>query len=144
MRREIDEGRAADVEGELVVPVAVMVHDRAGRGRVRPSHERRVDAGLDELLREHLPVRVAGDDAEETDRDVEPAEGDRGVERASAGHWAQQSVVLDEIDERLAADDDHEGAGLVGGISPDPRAINVTGMTRWTAGAVSPSRRRKS
>src|SRR5436189_830680 len=60
----------------------------------------------------------------------------------TAGHRTEQTVVVDEVDERLAADDDHE-ARSVGLISPDPRGISVTGTMWWTEGDASPSRRRK-
>ena len=118
-------------------------HGSRGWG-IRPADERGVRAGRDQLSGEHLAVLVAGDGAEKADRDVEATERDRSVEGAASGDGAELSVVVDEIDERLAGCDDHRGAGLAAGISPEPRARNVTGMIRWTAGAVSPSSRRKS
>ena len=59
-------------------------------------------------------------------RDSEATERDRGVERSAAGDRAEQTVFLDEVDESLAADDDH-AAPPSGLISPDPRAISLTG-----------------
>src|SRR5581483_12176417 len=111
---------------------------------IRPPHERRVDAGVDEALGEHLPVGVARDRAEEADRNIEAAEGDCGVERSASGNHAERPVIVDEVDEGLAAGDDHRASGCLGGISPEPRAIRVTGMTWWTAEPVFPSSRRKS
>jgi hypothetical protein len=91
----------------------------------------------------HLSVGIAGDRSEEPDRDLESAERDRRVQRSAAGHRSRFPAVIDGIDERLAPDDDHDVVDL-GVISPEPRGIRVTGMTVLTAGALSPSSRRKS
>ena len=62
----------------------------------------------------------------------------RGVERTAAWRGALRSVaVVDHVDQRLAADDDH------GGISPEPRAIMRDFTVCTWEGERSPSRRRK-
>src|SRR5438067_13192870 len=55
---------------------------------------------------------------------LQMTERDRSVERAAAAKRMRRSVFVDDVDQRLSGDDDHEA----GGISPDPRAISVTGM----------------
>jgi hypothetical protein len=52
-------------------------------------------------------VVVAGKRAEVCQRDTEATEGDRGVEPPTAG-YRSHSVVVDEVDQSLAADDDHD------------------------------------
>src|SRR5439155_18592851 len=90
---------------------------------------------------ENASVVTTGKRSEVSDWQPEPAERDRRVERPSARHCAQHSPLLDEIDECLAADDDH-GARPFGLISPEPRAIKVTGKPSCTDCEPSPSSRR--
>ena len=142
--RHVGEGRLDQRERVRVPPVRLAVHRRLRRRQIGARDERFVDPRLRQQLVEHRAVGVAGDRAEERHRDVEATERDRGVERPPACNGPPRLAVLDEIDERLAPDDDHEAAGAVGAISPEPRAINSTGSTSCTGGEVSPSRRRKS
>ena len=102
--------------------------DGERRRGIGPADERHVDAGLDQQPGEQAPVVIVRERAEIRHRDPEATERDRGVEGPTAGHRAEQTVLVDEVDESLAADDDHEPrpAGL---ISPDPRAISLTGTT---------------
>jgi len=102
--------------------------DKGERGRsIGPANERHVDAGFDQQPPEKPSVVVVGEGAEICDRDTEATECDRGVERPTAGHRLEYPVVVDEIDQSFAADDDHDARSL-GEISPDPRAMSFTEM----------------
>ena len=140
-RQQVGEGRPGQIEG-VGVPSVVLPMDDGERCRgIGPAHERHVDARLEQPTGEQTAVLVVRKCSEKRHRDPQPTERDRGVERAAAGDWPMQAVLVDEVDESLAPDDDH-GARSAGGISPEPRAISLTGTIWCTVGEVSPSSRR--
>src|SRR6266480_4434923 len=107
---------------------------------IGPAHEGHVDARLEQQTGEQAAVLVVRERPQKRHGDPEATERNRGVERSAAGDRAEYAVFVDEVDEGLASDDDH-GARSAGGISPDPRAISLTGTTWCTDGDVSPSSR---
>ena len=139
---EVGESRPGEIEGVAVAAITpVLIHDGYRRRGIARSHQRQVDARVSQQSSEDASVVVPGKRSEVGDWKPEPAERDRRVERPTARHWAQHASFLDEIDKCLAGDDNH-AARPFGVISPEPRAISVTGKTSCTDGEASPSSRR--
>ena len=113
-------GRSSGVRSAYAVPARwklysaspsiARVHDRDGRGRRAAEDVPVVDAALPQEPDEQLAELVVRDASEKRRRNAEPAERDRRVERPSARQRLERPVPLDEIDQRLSRDRDHEAS----------------------------------
>ena len=127
-------GRQVGVRGpgemEAVRRIAILarVHDRNRRGRRAAEDVAVVDAALHEETGEELTELIVRQASEKSGRDTEPAERDRRVERPSARQWMERPVPLDEIDQRLAGDGDHDARALA---PHDSRTTKSAGRTTF-------------
>ena len=97
---------------------AVDVGDGDGGGFRSDARQLEAGAVRDQQVRQLAAEDIVGDAAQKCCRHSQPCQRARRVERPPAGDGALRAVVVvDDVDQRLAADDDH------GRISPEPRVI---------------------
>src|SRR5204863_9429557 len=128
------------LDEELILGESFVAHVGERDGRRLGSYGRQLQARAvgDEQIRELAAELVLREMAEEGCRDPEARQRSCRVEGATTRGGALRPVaVVDHVDQRLAADDDH------GGISPEPRAIMRDFTVCTWEGERSPSRRRK-
>lgn len=114
-------------------PSSVVCTTASGVGAGPRRTYLRVHPALGEPLLQRLSELVAGEPAEEADRNTEAAERDGGVERSAAREGPEHPVAGDEADQRLAGDGDHSATGtgsrLVDGALDDSRTMKSAGRT---------------
>src|SRR3954469_15849986 len=152
-------GLGGQARGRRALRVEAVARDAAALAELGDRERRRVlgahdgleaDTVVEQDPLEAVAEAVGGQPSEVRGRLVEPRDRAGGVERRAAGMGVElRALARDDVEQRLAADEDRAVAGAhrgppLGTISPEPRAISVVGSRTVRDGPVSPSRRAKS